>query len=428
MLKLKSSFFSLLALCALNAHAAGYKLEFQSPSVLADSGDAAVVEDAGTNWYNSAGLVDLPQQITGSAIDVYESTTFHGTSTAPSPFGAAFSFAGVGKASSYSNSVLPAVHYSLPFLGRYAFGLSVVPAWGLMEDYGPGSVVRYDLDRIYTRTIDIAPSLAARINSQWSIGLGPDFHYFALQQEKFGRTQGPAGLGGTTGDSFARISVNNWNMGGHIGVLYRMDEATRFGLNYRSKITMDLGGYSSFVVNNTAPTFETNQFKVNLILPPTTTFSFYRDINCLWAVMGTVSYDQWSVVRNLHGFNYMLPTATTVNVNLQQDYRNTFDFSLGAHYKLSEQWLLRGSVKYEQTPTNDQFRDLSFPDAEKLGFNIGGRYQMAKKLALDLVYAHVFTRSVPINITLPAALGAVHTNGSVGTGIDLVGAQLVYDI
>jgi long-subunit fatty acid transport protein len=42
---------------SLQAAASGYKLEFQSAATLADSGDAAVVEDAGTNWYNSAGLV-----------------------------------------------------------------------------------------------------------------------------------------------------------------------------------------------------------------------------------------------------------------------------------------------------------------------------------------------------------------------------------
>lgn len=39
----------LIAALSSQAYASGYKLEFQSPSVLADAGDAAVVEDAGTN-------------------------------------------------------------------------------------------------------------------------------------------------------------------------------------------------------------------------------------------------------------------------------------------------------------------------------------------------------------------------------------------
>ena len=70
------------------ANAAGYRLEFQSAATLADSGDAAVVEDAGTNWYNSAGLVYLPQQLAISGIEVYQQTKFTGSVVAPSALGA----------------------------------------------------------------------------------------------------------------------------------------------------------------------------------------------------------------------------------------------------------------------------------------------------------------------------------------------------
>ena len=73
---LRFSSLGIIATLSTSVFASGYKLEFQSVSVLADAGDAAVVEDAGTNWYNSAGLVYLPQQLVGSAIDVYQHVTF----------------------------------------------------------------------------------------------------------------------------------------------------------------------------------------------------------------------------------------------------------------------------------------------------------------------------------------------------------------
>src|SRR5438094_6647890 len=110
------SVLGFIAALSSEANAAGYKLEFQSVSVLADAGEAAVVEDAGTNWYNAAGLVNLPQQLVYSAIDVYAPTTFTGTTTAPSVFGPAFSFRAVGSASSHPNTILPAIHYSIPVL------------------------------------------------------------------------------------------------------------------------------------------------------------------------------------------------------------------------------------------------------------------------------------------------------------------------
>src|SRR5579871_5584338 len=73
----------LMTAWSFQAGAAGYKMEFQSASTLADSGDAAVVEDAGTNWYNSAGLVLLPQQLAMSGIEIYQHTKYSGTVTAP---------------------------------------------------------------------------------------------------------------------------------------------------------------------------------------------------------------------------------------------------------------------------------------------------------------------------------------------------------
>jgi long-chain fatty acid transport protein len=412
--------FSSLCLAAIlcsQVQAAGYKLEFQSASVLADAGEAAVVEDAGTNWYNSAGLIKLPQQLVASAFDVYAPNTFGGTMSAPSA-GSSF-FAG-GSASSHPNSFLPAFHYSFPFKEKFALGLSVVPAWGFMENYGENSMVRYDLTKIYTRTINIAPSFAMKINDQWSFGIGPDFHYFAVQSRNHVRTQ-PT----TANDSISRFSADSWGYGGHAGILFQINEATRIGLNYRSKIMMNLDGYSDFGLDGIG-SFESNSFKLPIPLPPTTTLSAYHDVNARWALMGTIAYDQWSVLDNYHGRNYIQPTGIIPSVVVQQNLSNTFDFSVGTHYKLNDQWMLRGSVKYVATPTNSSFRDINFPDGQKLGLNIGTRYQYNKKLAFDVMYGHVFVRTVHINGLNPVT-GSL-ASGHSRTSIDLVGAQVVWNI
>jgi long-chain fatty acid transport protein len=403
------------------ANAAGYRLEFQSAATLADSGDAAVVEDAGTNWYNSAGLVYLPQQLALSGIEVYQSTKFTGSIFAPSALGAPFTRTGVTH--SYPNAFLPAIHYVYPFKERWAAGISIVPAWGLMEDYG-NSFLRYNLIRLYTKTIDVAPSLAMKINDQWSVGLGPDFHYFSVESKNAAYTQ-PT----TLNDSLSRYSANNWNEGWHAGVLFRLNDATRFGLNYRSKIIMHLSGYSNFGFNGIT-SYETNQFKVRIPLPPTTSFSIYHDMTPSWAMMGTVSYDQWSILNAYNAQNYQsinsLGGSLLVAASIPQHMSNTFDWGLGTHYKLNKDWMLRANIKYEPTPTKNAFRDVNFPDGNKIGFQIGARYQINKKLMLDLVYGHVFVRQTSIGLTNPVT--QVATNGHVNTSINLAGAQLVWNI
>jgi long-subunit fatty acid transport protein len=134
----------LLAAFVSQAYASGYKVEFQSASVLADAGEAAVVEDAGTNWYNAAGLVYLPLQVAMSTIDVYAPVKFSGNVNAPSTLNQlgvpanlfASNYTANGTASSHPNSILPAMHMSAPVSPGIALGLSVAPAFGFTEDYG----------------------------------------------------------------------------------------------------------------------------------------------------------------------------------------------------------------------------------------------------------------------------------------------------
>ena len=439
---IKKILYVAISTLSVQAYATGYKMEFQSVSVLAGNGEAAAVEDAGTNWYNAAGNVYLPQQAVFSAIDLYAPTKFTGTVNAPSVYEpligpSAFDYHATGSASSFPNTIIPAIHYVMPFSSnRFAFGVSVVPAWGFKEDYGKESIARYNLVRVYTKTIDIAPSLSMKLNDQWSVGLGPDFNYFSVLTETKVRTEGPTDLPfpappGTPGDSTQRGTSNQWKTGWHAGVLYRLSDATRFGLNYRSKIVMHLHGYSEYIVNH-GPTFDTGDFEFTAPLPATTTLSAYHDVTPRWALLGTVSYDQWDTLQAYHANAIIEPGSTVLskpvlkNTDLNQNMENAWNFSVGTHYKLNDEWMLRGSVKYEQTPTVDQDRQVAFPDGPKLGFQIGSRYQMTKKVALDLIYGHVFVNQTPIHDVNP--LSNAVANGHSRGHIDLAGAQVVVNI
>ncbi len=423
------SSISLISLMAVNAYAAGYKLEFQSASVLGDAGDAAVVEDASTNWYNSAGLPYVPRQVALSLIDVYAPTTFSGTVFAPSLLG---SFSGNGSASSHPNNVLPALHVAYPINCKWALGLTVAPAWGFSENYGNGSVLRYDLVYVNTTSMDIAPSVAYKLNDQWSFGIGPDAHYFLVDSKQLARLT-------TTLNGQSRYRTSDWGWGGHAGVLFRINDNTRIGLNYRSKMVMELNnGFSdlsfpaAFTLATGIPSVRSNSFKLRVVLPPTTTLSFYHDMTPCWALMGSIAYDQWSVLRNYYAQNYQSvpsianPTGVLPAVYVQQDMSNTFDLGFGTHYKLNPSWMLRGSVKYEPTPTQNRFRDVNFPDGSKLGFQIGARYTICKGIALDMLYGHVFVNTAHIGLTQPVT--AVTVNGHNRTSVDLFGAQLVWNV
>lgn len=415
---------SLVAALSSQVYASGYRLEFQSPSVLADAGDAAVVEDVGTNWYNSAGLVRLPRQIAIGGTYVSQRSNFRGESIAPSVV-PGNTFFGSGSVTSHPSVVLPSYHVGYPLNRCWALGFSVVPSWGLMENYGETSFVRYNLTKIYTRTIDLSPSISWRINRWFSVGAGPDFDYWTVQQKRNVNT-----AGFTLHDSKQRVSAQSWAYGAHFGALFQYDDCTRFGINYRSRITHNLKGHSQFELND-IENFETHKFHVTLPHPATTSFSFYRDMTPCWALMGTISYDQWGSNLNLHGKNFIQPPSVNnpsglFSITIPQNYHNTIDLGLGIHYRAACNWLLRASVKWLQTPVPTKTRDINFPDGEKLGINLGARYQLANCVAMDMIVAHVFTSKVNYHLTAPVS--NVYTKGYSNTSINLIGAQLVWDV
>ena len=236
----------------------------------------------------------------------------------------------------------------------------------------------------------------------------------------------------TPGDSTQRFTADSWETGFHAGILFRNpQDTTRIGLGYRSKIVHHLEGYSDFALNNIA-SYESDEFTLRLVTPATTTLSGYQVITPRVTILGTLAYDQWAQNKAYNATNVIEPppppsvNPSTINVTLPQNMKNTLDVSVGSHYQLNDQWMLRGSIKYLPSPTNDNFRDVNFPDGRKIGFQIGSRYQMTQSTALDLVYGHVFVKQAPINITDPVTFA--NTSGHTRTHIDLFGAQLVINI
>ena len=148
--------------------------------------------------------------------------------------------------------------------------------------------------------------------------------------------------------------------------------------------------------------------------------------------MGTLSYDQWSVFKNYYANNYRQPPSVLNpkgiirNAYVPQNMHDTLDLTVGTHYRLNPQWLLRGSLKYEDTPTITAYRDVNNPDGPKLGINLGARYQMCKKLAMDFIYAHVFVKTVGIHSYNSVSHSVL--SGRANTSVDLAGAQIVWDI
>lgn len=396
------------------------------------AGRAAIAEDASTAYYNPAGLVRIPnQQLVLGVVPITTDFLFDGTiavekvdDNAPM----------ATKAQGGSLNFVPDLHYAAPLLENLVFGLSVVVPYGLQTNYGNQSIVRYAATTTSLQVINIAPSLGFAITNKLSVGFGADIEY---SEAKFD-------LVATVFDSeFDTDATNNFSgngLGYHAGILYQFTPQTRIGLAYHSKVTHDFTGTSKFtgmLANFTdetlPPEISNDNVETTATVPATTTLSLFSAIHPLWDIMGTVSYTQWSVFKdvilyNVSGVDEDVNLSDTITVVIPQNYRNTWNYSIGANYHVNERWLIRTGAGYDQTPSNNEYRNLQLPDGNRIAFALGTHFQATKTLGFDIGWTHFFTNTVPIDVTQPVGGQVTTTDGDVTGNADVYGFQMKWDM
>lgn len=66
------------------------------------------------------------------------------------------------------------------------------------------------------------------------------------------------------------------------------------------------------------------------------------------------------------------------------DWEDTWLFSVGADYKLNDAWTVRGGVAYEKDPVSDSSKRMAvIPDTDRLWFSVGATWNASKNFQID---------------------------------------------
>ncbi len=432
-----------------NAMAAAFQLWEQDGASIGNyhAGRVAEAPDASTAYYNPAGMVRIHNQelVIGADpiltnMDVSGTINISNPSVGPTgnlPFntqGGAF-------------NILPSFHYVAPMLDRLFLGISVVSPFGLETSYGTQTNARYAATLSSLKVVDIAPSLGFAVNDKLSLGAGLDFERARGEFDLIGGSPIINQVFGTNNDTLSQNVGYSWGYGYHLGVLYQFNEQTRVGLTYHSKVTQHLEGTSKFygpLANDgsdpNGSLQESQNLKTNTTLPATTTLSLFHTLNPTWDVMGTIAYTQWSEFTELalqqvsgiavmgSGDEMTTGSSTSILVVIPEHYRNTWNYSIGANYHASEQWMFKAGVGYDETPSNNLYRNLQLPDSDRIALALGAHYQPCQSLGLDLGWTHLFAMNTRIN-NLTQAVGAQTTtvNATTRASADVFGLQAKWD-
>jgi long-chain fatty acid transport protein len=422
------------------AYGSGLQLFEQTGSLAgrAGAGDA-ILDDATASFLNPAGLVQIKKTQLSANLSVLQlNTTFNGKSLwFHNQFPATNSGEQTISAAGGTLNFIPSLYAAIPITDRISLGFHLAGPFGLALDYPEEGFQRYSVTHAMIKAFDIGPSLAVKLSDKLSVGLSVDAQQFS------GEMSVVAGLPLKVFDNPKRLDstikneFSDWAYGWHGGLLYQLSSQTRLGLSYHSAVIHHATG-SSTITGPLALAPSGSRTSHNLALrfplPAYTTLSLYHQATPAWAIMGSLTYTQWSILQtittqNIAAVDGVFPKPTNnLTVIIPEQFRNTWRLALGTDYSLSEAWLMRTGIGYDQTPVNAKHRNLLLPDSNRFMTSLGAHYQVNTKIGLDAGWTHYFMQNAELNVTQAIGPGSIHNQGVSHNSADLLGLQFTWAI
>lgn len=446
------------AVISSQACASGFALIENSASGMGNAfaGAAAIAEDASTIWFNPAGMTKL----SGSRISVAghiiapkaEFTNDSSTLVTTAALTGSNQDAGVTK-------FVPNFYYITQINNDVTFGLGINAPFGLETDYNDDSWIgRYHATHSAMTTINVNPALAFKASDKLSIGVGLNYQYIEVTLENQ-LDPGAVCLGlrtrilqennitaGTncfldgltaqdTDEGSQSLSGDDISWGINFGILYDFSSVTRIGVAYRSGVNHDLAGNVDFEFeSNDLGNFITTDLPApyatllqdagitaHTELPDTLSISFIHNLNTALSVLADATLTRWSSFNEL---KIQFDNADTVQPDsvTPENWNNTWRFSLGANYKVSDTMTCRFGVALDQSPVDlAEDRTARIPDNDRTWLSLGLGYALNSDMSVDVGYSHLFVDDAAIDNT---DVASGHTlNGDYDSAVDILSAQ-----
>ena len=363
------------------ANAAAFQLREGDPDWLANAfaGSAAKAYDAGSAWNNPAGMVRLGSDEIDSGFNYFDpGIRFSGQDIVGGKAVSGYSGGDAGPAAVTAGS--ESVWKYSPDL---AFGMAVETPFGLRTVYPGNFVGRYQSLVSYIANFQLALAAAYQITPQFSLGGGPVVSYF---RSRLTQALNVSAFLPKAGDPVIDIRGDSYAAGYHLGALYQFDGGFRVGVDYHSRLGQSLQGQQS-VYQPTA--VRANQFissvlnafdsdvKTQVTLPDYATLSTYYDVTPDLALLTTVQWTHWSLLKDLVIYSPGAPESTPLN------FRNTWMGSIGANYRVPflPRLLLQTGVLYDEGSTTDATRGPRLPDEDRIGASGGFTYAVTRRVS-----------------------------------------------
>jgi long-chain fatty acid transport protein len=420
---------------APQAQASGFQLREQSPSAQGTgfAGVSAGGSDLSVMFFNPAAMTQFSGWQFSGGGTLVAPTAKYSDGVATRVTGSA-----VSGPTSHGNAAVSAVlpnlniMYSVSNDLKLGFGVNV--PFGLTTEYDSNWKGRYHGLKSALQTIDLTPTIAYRVNPQWSVGAA----FVARKADAeltsavdYGLIVNPV-LGGTL-DGTTKLKGDTWAYGFKVGATFQPSDDLRFGLAYHGAMNMTLKGDVTFTYPSTMPApflaalksggLKDGQGQAELKLPATYSVGFNYDVSKNFSFQGEVARTTWSRFDELR---VKLDTGAPDSVT-DEKWKDTTFIALGGTCKVNA-WTYRLGLSHDTGAVDDAYRTPRIPDSDRTWVSMGAGYAFSKALTIDVAYSHLFIKESTVNLSVsdPNNVSRGNLSGTYKNSIDILGVNLKY--
>jgi long-chain fatty acid transport protein len=173
-----------------------------------------------------------------------------------------------------------------------------------------------------------------------------------------------------------------------MGAMFTPVESTKLGIAYRSQITHNLHGSTTFLGINATPNTTTK-----MIMPQNIMLSLQQAITHNFNLLGEAGWANWASMQKtivtVDGYS-----ATTV-----LNWKNTYRIGLAGQLNVTPTLLVQAGVAYDSSPTSIALRTPDQPMDKQVRIGAGVIYSLMQAIKLGFSYEYINFGNAPINNT-----------------------------
>jgi long-chain fatty acid transport protein len=419
----------LLATFSGASMAAGFAIQAQNGSGNGNAfaGAAASAEDAGTVFFNPAGMAYLPQghniSVGGTYLD--RSIKFNNTGT-----GGALGSSGTSGGDAGGSAIIPFAYWSYSATKDLSVGLGISPTFGNTTEYSQDFIGRYSGYFAELKVINVNPSVSFKLNDSLVIGGGLNFAKTDIEFRQIAPVTALSS-GAVTPDRDVRLKGDDTGWGYNLGALFKLSDASRVGVTYRSKIKFTLEGkqtVSGAAIPAAGPLIPlaaalppSVAIKADLELPASFSVAFSHDLSKQWQILADYTWTGWSSIKKI---DVIRPDGVP-HPGLSYNFDDSYRVGLGVNYLMNEALKLRVGVAIDRTPVQSPAdTTMTLPDSDRTWLSIGAKYTLSKANSIDVGYSHIFFKEATTARTVTSGATTLQTiRGTFDTSADYLSFQ-----